>query len=220
VDRGGTFTDLVALPRNGPLVVPMVAIHTVAAGSGSVIHCDGERLRVGPAAAGAAPGPAAYRRGGPATLTDANVVLGRLQPQFFSKVFGPQGDSPLDREASRAALASLARRLETATGLPHSPEQVAAGAIAIATARMAEAIKQVSVQRGHAINNAVVSRKRHQAPWTRRLAGRTPVASGFSGRWPNSAGSGVERRGHRHHCSGPRLERQGAGRRLIVVAKG
>ncbi len=142
MDRGGTFTDLVALPRNGPLVAPMVAIHTVAAG--------------------AAPGPAAYRRGGPATLSDANVVLGRLQPQFFPKVFGPQGDSPLDREASRAALAALARRPETATGLPHSPEQVAAGAIAIATARMAEAI-----------NNAVLSRERHQAPWTRRLAGRT-----------------------------------------------
>jgi 5-oxoprolinase (ATP-hydrolysing) len=173
-DMGGTSTDVFHLDAGSsgevfiperrqraevagfPLLAPMVAIHTVAAGGGSVIHFDGERLRVGPASAGADPGPAAYRRGGPATLTDANVLLGRLQPEFFPRVFGPRGDRPLDREASRMALAALARRLEASTGLPHSPEQVAAGAIAIATARMAEAIKRVSVQKGHAIDAAVL----------------------------------------------------------------
>ncbi len=173
-DMGGTSTDVFHLGAGSPaevfiperrqraevagfsLLAPMVAIHTVAAGGGSLIHFDGERLRVGPASAGADPGPAAYRRGGPATLTDANLVLGRLQPTFFPQVFGPQGDKPLDGQASRGVLAALAQRLEAASGLPHSPEQVAEGAIAIATARMAEAIKRVSVQKGHAIDNAVL----------------------------------------------------------------
>ncbi|MCX5952891.1 MAG: hydantoinase B/oxoprolinase family protein [Cyanobacteria bacterium] len=173
-DMGGTSTDVFHLAAGSPgevfiperrqraevagfaVLAPMVAIHTVAAGGGSLIHFDGERLRVGPASAGADPGPAAYRRGGPATLTDANVVLGRLQPAFFPRVFGPQGDRPLDGQASRDVLAALARQLEAASGLPHSPEQVAEGAIAIATARMAEAIKRVSVQQGHAIDHAVL----------------------------------------------------------------
>jgi len=173
-DMGGTSTDVFHLAAGSSgevfiperrqraevagfaLLAPMVAIHTVAAGGGSVIHFDGERLRVGPASAGADPGPAAYRRGGPATLTDANLVLGRLQPEFFPKVFGPRGDRPLDGQASRMALEALGRRMQAATGLPHSPEQVAEGAIAIATARMAEAIKRVSVQKGHAIDAAVL----------------------------------------------------------------
>ena len=173
-DMGGTSTDVFHVAAGSPgevfiperrqraelagfaLLAPMVAIHTVAAGGGSLIHFDGERLRVGPASAGADPGPAAYRRGGPATLTDANVVLGRLQPAFFPQVFGPQADKPLDTQASRDVLAALARRLEAASGLRHSPEQVAEGAIAIATARMAEAIKRVSVQKGHAIDHAVL----------------------------------------------------------------
>ena len=173
-DMGGTSTDVFHIAAGSPgevfiperrqraevagfaLLAPMVAIHTVAAGGGSLIHCDGERLRVGPASAGADPGPAAYRRGGPATLTDANVVLGRLQPAFFPQVFGPQGDKPLDIQASRDVLAALAQRLEAASGLRHSPEQVAEGAIAIATARMAEAIKRVSVQKGHGIDQAVL----------------------------------------------------------------
>jgi 5-oxoprolinase (ATP-hydrolysing) len=173
-DMGGTSTDVFHLAAGSPgevfiserrqraevagfaLLAPMVAIHTVAAGGGSLIHFDGERLQVGPASAGADPGPAAYRRGGPATLTDANVVLGRLQPEFFPQVFGPQGDRPLDGQASRDLLAALAQQLQAASGLPHSPEQVAEGAIAIATARMAEAIKRVSVQKGHAIDDAVL----------------------------------------------------------------
>ena len=173
-DMGGTSTDVFHVAAGSPgevfiperrqraelagfaLLAPMVAIHTVAAGGGSLIHFDGERLRVGPASAGADPGPAAYRRDGPATLTDANVVLGRLQPAFFPQVFGPQGDKPLDGQASRDVLAALAQQMEVASGLPHSPEQVAEGAIAIATARMAEAIKRVSVQKGHAIDHAVL----------------------------------------------------------------
>lgn len=173
-DMGGTSTDVFHVAAGSPgevfiperrqraevagfaLLAPMVAIHTVAAGGGSLIHFDGERLRVGPASAGADPGPAAYRRGGPATLTDANVVLGRLQPAFFPQVLGPQGDKPLDIQASRDVLAALARQMEAASGLRHSPEQVAEGAIAIATARMAEAIKRVSVQKGHAIDHAVL----------------------------------------------------------------
>lgn len=173
-DMGGTSTDVFHLAAGSPaevfiperrqraevagfpLLASMVAIHTVAAGGGSLIHFDGERLRVGPASAGADPGPAAYRRGGPATLTDANLVLGRLQPAFFPEVFGPRADRPLDGQASRDVLAALAQRMEAASGLPHSPEQVAEGAIAIATARMAEAIKRVSVQKGHAIDNAVL----------------------------------------------------------------
>ncbi len=173
-DMGGTSTDVFHVAAGSPgevfiperrqraevagfaLLAPMVAIHTVAAGGGSLFHFDGERLRVGPASAGADPGPAAYRRGGPATLTDANVVLGRLQPAFFPQVFGPQADKPLDTQASREVLAALARQLEAASGLRHSPEQVAEGAIAIATARMAEAIKRVSVQKGHAIDHAVL----------------------------------------------------------------
>ena len=173
-DMGGTSTDVFHVAAGSPgeafiperrqraevagfaLLAPMVAIHTVAAGGGSLIHFDGERLRVGPASAGADPGPAAYCRGGPATLTDANVVLGRLQPAFFPQLFGPQADKPLDTQASRDVLAALARQLEAASGLRHSPEQVAEGAIAIATARMAEAIKRVSVQKGHAIDHAVL----------------------------------------------------------------
>jgi len=173
-DMGGTSTDVfhiaagspaeVFIPERRqraelagfPLLAPMVAIHTVAAGGGSLIHFDDERLRVGPASAGADPGPAAYRRGGPATLTDANVVLGRLQPAFFPRIFGPQGDRPLDGQASRVVMAALARQMQAASGLPHSPEQVAEGAIAIATARMADAIKRVSVQKGHALDNAVL----------------------------------------------------------------
>jgi 5-oxoprolinase (ATP-hydrolysing) len=173
-DMGGTSTDVFHVAAGSPgevfiperrqlaevagfaLLAPMVAIHTVAAGGGSLIHFDGERLRVGPASAGADPGPAAYRRGGPATLTDANVVLGRLQPAFFPQVLGPQGDKPLDGQASRDVLAALARQMEAASGLRHSPERVAEGAIAIATARMAEAIKRVSVQKGHAIDHAVL----------------------------------------------------------------
>jgi len=131
------------------LRAPMMSIHTVAAGGGSILHFDGARMRVGPDSAGANPGPACYRRGGPLTVTDANVMLGKIQPDFFPKVFGPQGKQPLDREVVRARFAQLAHTITQATGRPLSPEQVAQGFIDIANANMADAIKKISVQRGY-----------------------------------------------------------------------
>ncbi|MBO0776266.1 MAG: 5-oxoprolinase, partial [Actinobacteria bacterium] len=129
---------------------PMLSIHTVAAGGGSVLHFDGSRQRVGPDSAGADPGPAAYRRGGPLTLTDANIMLGRIQPGSFPRVFGPGGDQPLDADAVREQFAALAREIGKATGTADpGPEQVAAGFLEIAVANMANAIKKISVQRGH-----------------------------------------------------------------------
>ena len=124
---------------------PMLSIHTVAAGGGSVLRFDGGRFRVGPRSAGADPGPACYRRGGPLTVTDANVMLGRIQPGFFPHVFGPDGDQPLDAGVVTRLFADLARK----AGDGRSPEEVAAGFLAIAVANMANAIKKVSVQRGY-----------------------------------------------------------------------
>jgi len=159
-DMGGTSTDVshyageyerefetrVAGVR---MRAPMMSIHTVAAGGGSILHFDGARLRVGPDSAGANPGPACYRRGGPLTVTDANVMLGRIQPDYFPRVFGPQADEPLDRAIVVTAFDELARRISQAGGVPKAPEQVAAGFLEIAVGNMAEAIKRISVQRGH-----------------------------------------------------------------------
>ncbi len=159
-DMGGTSTDVshfageferefetqVAGVR---MRAPMMSIHTVAAGGGSILHFDGSRYRVGPDSAGANPGPASYRRGGPLTVTDANVMLGKVQAQFFPEVFGPQGDQPLDAEVVRARFAELAAQIRAATGDQRTPEQVAEGFISIAVGNMAEAIKRISVQRGH-----------------------------------------------------------------------
>ena len=159
-DMGGTSTDVshfageyerefettVAGVR---IRAPMMSIHTVAAGGGSILHFDGARLRVGPDSAGANPGPACYRRGGPLTVTDANVMLGRIQPDFFPCVFGPNGDEPLDRDVVVRRFAALAAEIGRATGQAKTPEQVAAGFIEIAVGNMAEAIKRISVQRGH-----------------------------------------------------------------------
>ncbi|NJN20121.1 MAG: hypothetical protein HC812_01555 [Leptolyngbya sp. RL_3_1] len=131
------------------LRAPMMAIHTVAAGGGSIVHFDGSRYRVGPDSAGAYPGPACYRHGGPLAVTDCNVMLGKLQPDFFPKVFGPAGDLPLDVEGVKGHFAELADRIHAATGDPRSPEQVAAGFLAIAVEKMANAIKKISVQRGY-----------------------------------------------------------------------
>ncbi|ACB34390.1 5-oxoprolinase (ATP-hydrolyzing) [Leptothrix cholodnii SP-6] len=128
---------------------PMMAIHTVAAGGGSVIHFDGARLRVGPHSAGADPGPACYRRGGPLAVTDANLLLGKIAPAFFPRVFGPDADQPLDPAAARAGFADLAEQVTRASGRPTTPEQVAAGALQIAVASMANAIKRISVAKGH-----------------------------------------------------------------------
>ncbi|MBK6713736.1 MAG: hydantoinase B/oxoprolinase family protein [Burkholderiales bacterium] len=165
-DMGGTSTD-VSHYATGPdeeaeferafdtqvagvrVRAPMMSIHTVAAGGGSIIRFDGARLRVGPASAGAHPGPASYRRGGPLAVTDANVLLGRLQPAHFPAVFGPQANQPLDRVVVQQRFQALAGEMAQATGRPITPEEVAAGALQIAVAGMANAIKRISVARGY-----------------------------------------------------------------------
>ncbi|HUL10490.1 MAG TPA: hydantoinase/oxoprolinase family protein, partial [Candidatus Acidoferrum sp.] len=159
-DMGGTSTDVshydgeyerafetrVAGVR---MRAPMMQIHTVAAGGGSILFFDGARFRVGPESAGANPGPACYRRGGPLAVTDANVMLGRVQPEFFPRVFGPDGDQPLDRAVVVAKFAALASDIARATGNERSPEEVAEGFLKIAVANMANAIKEISIQRGY-----------------------------------------------------------------------
>ncbi|RSS52396.1 hydantoinase B/oxoprolinase family protein [Streptomyces sp. WAC01280] len=155
-DMGGTSTDVShyagAFERElGTQVAgvrmraPMMSIHTVAAGGGSVLHYDGRRYRVGPDSAGAVPGPACYRRGGPLTVTDANVMLGRVQAAHFPAVFGESGDRPLDAEVVRERFTELAGEI----GGGRTPEEVAAGFLEIAVLNMANAVKKISVQRGH-----------------------------------------------------------------------
>ncbi|MFJ7178727.1 hydantoinase B/oxoprolinase family protein [Streptomyces massasporeus] len=159
-DMGGTSTDVshfagayerVFTSRIGGvrLRAPMLDIHTVAAGGGSVLHFDGSRYRVGPDSAGADPGPACYRGGGPLAVTDANVMLGRIQPDHFPKVFGPGGDEPLDEMLVRERFAALAREIGEQTGDDRTPEQVAEGYLQIAVANIASAVKRISVQKGH-----------------------------------------------------------------------
>jgi 5-oxoprolinase (ATP-hydrolysing) len=129
---------------------PMMSIHTVAAGGGSILHFDGSRYRVGPDSAGANPGPASYRRGGPLTVTDCNVMLGKIQPRTFPHLFGRSAsDQPLDLEAVRAGFAALAGRSAQPPARRRRRKQVAEGFIQIAVGNMANAIKQISVQRGH-----------------------------------------------------------------------
>ena len=140
------FETLVAGVR---MRAPMMSIHTVAAGGGSVLHFDGARLRVGPDSAGANPGPACYRRGGPLAVTDANVMLGRLQPAHFPRVFGPGADEPLDREAVVQRFQALAAEVAQRTGRATSPETLAEGFLQIAVQNMANAIKRISVARGY-----------------------------------------------------------------------
>src|SRR3954463_2711007 len=123
---------------------PMMLIHTVAAGGGSILHFDGARFRVGPDSAGANPGPKCYRRGGPLAVTDANVMAGKLMPDFFPKIFGRGQDQPLDDGAVKAAFAELAREVGG-----KSPEEIADGFIKIAVENMANAIKKISMQRGY-----------------------------------------------------------------------
>src|SRR3954469_25600247 len=154
-DMGGTSTDVshydgeyerafeteVAGVR---MRAPMMLIHTVAAGGGSILHFDGARFRVGPDSAGANPGPKCYRRNGPLAVTDANVMAGKLMPDFFPKIFGPHQDQPLDADSVRTAFAELAREVGG-----KSPEEIADGFIKIAVENMANAIKKISVQRGY-----------------------------------------------------------------------
>src|SRR5580698_11144429 len=155
-DMGGTSTDVShfagAYERAFETEVagvrmraPMMLIHTVAAGGGSILHFDGARFRVGPDSAGANPGPKCYRRGGPLAVTDANVMVGKLIPDFFPKIFGPSQDQPLDADAVRSTFAAMAKEI----GDGRSSEQVADGFIKIAVENMANAIKKISVQRGY-----------------------------------------------------------------------
>ncbi|MER5452483.1 hydantoinase B/oxoprolinase family protein [Streptomyces sp. NPDC002764] len=159
-DMGGTSTDVSHFAGEYERVfttqiagvrlrAPMLDIHTVAAGGGSVLHFDGSRYRVGPDSAGADPGPACYRGGGPLAVTDANVMLGRIQPAHFPKVFGPDGDQPLDERLVRDRFAALAREIRERTGDDRTPEQVAEGYLQIAVANIANAVKRISVQKGH-----------------------------------------------------------------------
>ena len=155
-DMGGTSTDVshyagrferefetqVAGVR---MRAPMMSIHTVAAGGGSILHFDGARYRVGPDSAGANPGPACYRRGGPLTVTDANLMLGKIQPAFFPAVFGADGDQPLDAAVVAERFKALTREI----GDGRSAEEIAEGYVQIAVGNMANAIKHISVQRGH-----------------------------------------------------------------------
>ena len=156
-DMGGTSTDVShydgeyerafeTLVAGVRMRAPMMAIHTVAAGGGSILSFDGARMRVGPDSAGANPGPACYRRGGPLTVTDANLMTGKINPGFFPHVFGPGADEPLDPAAVTAKFAELADE----TG--KTPEEVADGFLKIAVENMAQAIKKISVQRGYDVS--------------------------------------------------------------------
>ncbi len=153
-DYERVFTTQVAGVR---LRAPMLDIHTVAAGGGSVLHFDGSRYRVGPDSAGADPGPACYRNGGPLTVTDANVMLGRIQPSHFPRVFGPDGAQPLDVDVVRRLFATLADDIEAASGDRRRPEEVAEGYRAIAVANMANAVKKISVQKGRDVTEYVLT---------------------------------------------------------------
>jgi 5-oxoprolinase (ATP-hydrolysing) len=158
-DMGGTSTDA-ALYDHGfersfeteiagvRLRAPMLAINTVAAGGGSILRFDGARLRVGPESAGAKPGPAAYRNGGPLTVTDANILIRKILPDHFPAIFGPDGDQKVDADIVAEKFASLAAEVSSATGTETSAEILAEGFIRIAVANMAHAIRQISVQKG------------------------------------------------------------------------
>ena len=167
-DMGGTSTDVChyagQYERAFETVVagvrmraPMMNIHTVAAGGGSICSFDGARLRVGPASAGAVPGPAAYRRGGPLTVTDCNVMLGKLRPEFFPQVFGPNADQPLDAEAVTRGFEAVSAEITAATGKAMSPQEVAEGFVTIAVENMAKAVRQISIQRGYDVTRYVLA---------------------------------------------------------------
>jgi 5-oxoprolinase (ATP-hydrolysing) len=163
-DMGGTSTDVThyageyerefATEVAGVRIrAPMMKIHTVAAGGGSICSFDGARFRVGPQSAGANPGPASYRRGGPLTVTDCNVMTGKISARWFPHVFGPDGDLPLDADVVQRKFAEVAAAVEDATGVARTPEEIAEGFLKIAVENMANAIKQISVQRGYDVTN-------------------------------------------------------------------
>ncbi len=166
-DMGGTSTDVShysgSYERDSETRIagvrirtPMMRIHTVAAGGGSICHFDGARFLVGQESAGAVPGPACYRRGGPLTITDCNLILGKLQPGHFPHVFGPDGKLPPDRKAAVGRMQELLREIEAASGQSYLPEQAAEGFLAIAVANMANAIKTISLRRGHDVTRATL----------------------------------------------------------------
>lgn len=167
-DMGGTSTDVShyageyerafeTMVAGVRMRAPMMMINTVAAGGGSILHFDGARYRVGPDSAGANPGPACYRRGGPLAVTDCNVVLGKLQPDFFPAVFGPNGDQPLDAEVVKRKFTELQARVKAESGDTRSIEEMAEGFLAIAVENMANAIKKISVARGYDVTKYVLS---------------------------------------------------------------
>ena len=159
-DMGGTSTDVAhydgeyersfeTLVAGVRMRAPMMHIHTVAAGGGSVLQFDGTRFRVGPESAGANPGPACYRRSGPLTVTDCNLMLGKIRVDCFPAIFGPDGDLPLDLETVQSKFSKLAKRVSATQGKPVGAEEVAEGFLRIAVENMANAIKKISVQRGY-----------------------------------------------------------------------
>jgi 5-oxoprolinase (ATP-hydrolysing) len=166
-DMGGTSTDVAHYAGSYErslsteiagvrLSTPMMAIHTVAAGGGSLLFFDGARYRVGPESAGAFPGPACYRHGGDLTVTDCNVMLGKLQPDFFPKVFGKDGNLSLDRQVTIDQFTKLAATISETTGRLVIAEMVAQGFLEIAVEKMAMAIKKISIQRGYDISEYVL----------------------------------------------------------------
>jgi len=162
-DMGGTSTDVAHY--NGELErsletevagvrmrAPMLLINTVAAGGGSILHFRDGRFQVGPDSSGADPGPSCYRKGGPLSLTDCNVMLGRIQPDHFPRVFGPDGDEAIDTDVVRQGFKDLAARIEEGTGVKKSPEEVAEGFLKVAVQNMSQAIKTISVQKGYDVS--------------------------------------------------------------------
>lgn len=162
-DMGGTSTDV--SHHDGELErvletevagvhmrTPMIDIHTVAAGGGSILHFDGARYRVGPDSAGANPGPACYRRGGPLTVTDCNVMLGRILPDYFPQVFGFHANQPVDVTHVRQLFCQLAEEITESSEHVHLPVEVAWGFLQVAVDNMANAVRKISVQRGHDIS--------------------------------------------------------------------
>ncbi len=163
-DMGGTSTDVAHFDGEHErafdtevagvrIRAPMMRIHTVAAGGGSILHFEDGRFKAGPDSAGANPGPAAYRRGGPLAVTDANVMTGKLRPEFFPAIFGPDQNQLLDVTAVRAKFAQLASGI----GNGQTPEQVAEGFITVAVENMANAIKKISVQRGYDVTGYLLN---------------------------------------------------------------
>ncbi|MHC0065367.1 hydantoinase/oxoprolinase family protein [Nostoc sp. UIC 10890] len=166
-DMGGTSTDVAHFKgeyerqldseiAGARMRVPVLAINTIAAGGGSILFFDGSSYRVGPKSAGSNPGPACYRRGGPLAVTDANVMLGKIHPQYFPSVFGIDGNLPLDKDIVIQKFTQLAQDIQAATLNHSTPEEVAAGFIAIAVENMANAIKKISLQRGYDVTQYVL----------------------------------------------------------------